>query len=438
MSSSATFNKMRVFNAEQFKESVSESVADSKLYLTFGKVYAWANDANPVTANASVATEYEIWNNMIAGKRILGNDLHHVVRRVNWTAGTSYAAYDHESSTLYDGNTNFYILTSDYNVYKCIANNNSALSTIQPSAINPASITQTSDGYVWKYMYTVTDSELLRFTTTGYMPVKYLTSDDGSLQYTVQQEAVEGAIYSIVMTNNGSNYTNASNIIVTVTGDGTSATATATLNTSTNTVSSITLTDYGSRYTYATVAISGGAGTNAAARAIISPLGGHGKNPLYELGGAALMISPYFRGTENGNFKVGNDFRQISLLKDPVRPNSNAFSNLYFSQAYSMLTSGTGEYNLDEYVYQGGSLSSATFYGRVLNWSNNTVDVINTYGTPTSQSLIGANSSTSRFVSETVAGELKAFSGQLLYVNNLEPIIRDADQTEEFKIVVKF
>ena len=64
--------------------------------------------------------------------------------------------------------------------------------------------------------------------------------------------------------------------------------------------------------------------------------------------------------------------------------------------------------------------------------------MINTYGTPTSQSLIGANSSTSRFVSETVAGELKAFSGQLLYVNNLEPIIRDADQTEEFKIVVKF
>ena len=124
MSSSATFIKFRVNSAEQFKESVSEPTPNTNMYLTYGKVDAWANDANADIANTSVSTEYQIWSNMIGGKKIIGYDISHVVRRFNWSAGTSYASYDHRNANLYDGNTNFYVVTSDYNVYKCIGNNN--------------------------------------------------------------------------------------------------------------------------------------------------------------------------------------------------------------------------------------------------------------------------------------------------------------------------
>jgi hypothetical protein len=64
--------------------------------------------------------------------------------------------------------------------------------------------------------------------------------------------------------------------------------------------------------------------------------------------------------------------------------------------------------------------------------------VINTFGNPTSQSLIGANTTTSRFISGVKFNELSPYSGQILYVNNLEPIIRSADQTEDYRIVLKF
>jgi len=441
MSSSATFIKFRVNSAEQFKESVSEPTPNTNLYLTYGKVYPWENDTSPSIANSSVSTEYEIWNNMIGGKKILGYDISHVIPRFNWSSNTKYAAYDHRSSSLYDGNTQFYVLTSDYSVYKCLANNNSANSTVEPTAINPSSPTETSDGYIWKYMYTLLDSELLRFTTTNYIPVKTLSSSDGSLQWNVQENATEGAIYSILLSNTGSGYTNTNSIAVTISGDGTSATATASINVTSQTVSSITMTDYGQSYTYATVSISGGGGSGAEGVAIISPIGGHGSNPIYELGGAALMLNSQFRGTESNKLPATNDIRQIALIKDPLKKaEQNVSSNLVVLQALTLTTTGTGNYQEDEIVYQGASASSPSFSGRVVSWdsSNGIAVVINTFGNPTTQSLIGVNTTTTRFINGVKFNELSPYSGQLLYVNNLEPITRSTDQTEDYRIVLKF
>lgn len=439
--SSATFIKFRVNNAEQFKESVSEPSPNTNLYLTYGKINAWANDSSPPSANSSVGTEYEIWNNMIAGKKILGNDISHVIPRFNWSADTKYIAYDHRNANLYDGNTKFYVMTSDYNVYKCLANNNGVNSTVEPTAINPLAPTETSDGYIWKYMYTVSDSELLRFTTANYMPVKTLPGNDGSLQWSVQESATEGAIYSIILANNGIGYTNTSNIIVVVSGDGSSAEATATVNTTSQTVTSITLTDYGQGYSFADVSISGGGGSGAQAIAIISPPGGHGSNPIYELGGSNLMLNPVIRGTENSILPATNEVRQISILKDPLKRNEqNVSSNIIFVQALTLTVAGTGDYQEDEIVYQGSSLSTSTFSGRMVSWdsANNLAVVINTVGTPTTQSLIGATSTTGRFVSNVKENELKRYSGQILYVNNLKPIVRASDQAEDYRIVLKF
>ena len=439
-SSSATFINFRVNNAEQFKESVSEPTPNTNIYLTYGKVYDWASEPTPNTAVATACTEYEIWSNMIAGKKLLGNDISHVIPRFNWTANTKYIAYNHKDPNLYDGNTQFYVLTSDYNVYKCLSNNNSANSTVEPSAINTEAPTETEDGYIWKYMYTVTDADLIRFTTSNYIPVRTLTGYDGTLQWSVQQNATEGAIYYIAVSNSGSGYTNTSNILVTISGDGASAEATANINVTSQTVSSIVLTDYGQDYTYATVTITGGGGTGAQATAMMSPPGGHGANPIYELGGSALMFNPIIRGTEEDQLPATNDIRQIALLKDPLISEGTArSSNLVVLQAQTLTLIGSDDYQEDEYVYQ-GTIDAPTFSGRIVSWdsANGIATVINTYGTPTSQALIGQTTTTSRFVSEVVSNELKPYSGQIMYVNNASPITRDPDQTEDYKIVLKF
>ena len=90
----------------------------------------------------------------------------------------------------------FYVVTDQLNVYKCLGNNNGGVSTIKPSSTSPANTTPAAetDGYIWKYMYTISDADSDKFLTTNWMPVKTLTStDDGSNQWDVQTNALAGS-----------------------------------------------------------------------------------------------------------------------------------------------------------------------------------------------------------------------------------------------------
>lgn len=437
---STSFIDLRINTAEQFKESISEPAPNTKIYLAIGKSDAWANDNDPIAANSSISTVYEVWQNMIGGKRIVGSDIMHIIPRVNWTANSTYVAYDHTNYDLFNTANPFYVVTSQNAVYKCIANNNNSLSTVEPTSFNTDAPVTTSDGYIWKYMYTISSSELLRFTTEDYVPVKTIVHDDGSQQWDVQLNARPGSIEYIKVVSGGSGYTNSSNILVTVAGDGSPVIATA--NVSNGVIDNIIVTDAGLNYSFATVSINGGGGTGAQGRAIISPPSGHGANPVYELGGRDLMIDVRIRYGEEGVLPVTNDYRQIVLLKDPINRETNNVATLpAFSQMMEITTSGTGSYDQDEIVYQGSSVSAATFKGRVV-WfdaATNKVYLINTTGTPTaSRSLIGSESFTARVLASIEREDLTKYSGHILYVDNIEPVTRSSDQLENFKITLRF
>lgn len=440
---SASFSKyLEVFSAKQFKESVSEP-ASSNIYFTYGRCFAWANDSAPPQANTGVASYNEIWNNMIGGKRITGNDIRHCVPRFNWSSNTVYYAYDDliDSKVLKRSNTAFYVLTDDWNVYKCLANNYGANSTSKPTSISTTTDFQTADGYVWKYMYTVTSEERLRFVTSSYIPVKTLSVNDGSLQWGVQNNATSGAIHNILLTNFGSGYT-ANDISISISGDGQDANAYAVRNVTSNTVSSIVIDNKGSGYTYATVVLSSPTGSGANARAVISPPGGHGSDPLTELGGSNLILNIQFKSAENGKFPVVNEYRQVAMFEDPyVFGTSNTTSNTTVSQTTILNLTGTSaEYIEDENVYQGPSLASSTYSGKVVEWdsANNKLKISNIEGTPTSELVIGATSGAARFVSSVTYPDMERYSGKLLYIDNISPVSRTVDQTEDFKIVLNF
>jgi hypothetical protein len=273
------------------------------------------------------------------------------------------------------------------------------------------------------------------------MPVNTLTADDGSIQWTVQNEAVDGGIHNIVITSGGSGYTNASNLVVSVSGDGSGFTATANINATSQTVSTITITNPGLNYTFGTVSITGGGGTGATGRAIMSPPGGHGSDALYELGGSRLIVSVKVRGSEDGILPVTNDLRQIALVKDPyLNETTTIASNNAFFQGHTIVVTGSGDYIDDEFIYQGTSLAAATYRARVLEWdsANGIIKATETLGEPSAASLLGATSATTRFVSSFEKEDLEPHSGQLLYIDNIKPITRAADQTENYKIVLKF
>jgi len=439
---SSTTVDLKVLAAERFKESISFANSNTTVYFTYGRIEGWTNEPIPDVANNSVSAKYELWENMVGGKRIVEGDIRQVVPKYEWNYGTVYSYYDNLNTNLYNEGVKWYIVNDDGNVYKCLSNNGGANSLFQPTSTATNNTIQTADGYIWKFMYGLTEDEKNRFVTTRYMPVRTLTADNGSLQWDVQDAAVDGAIHTIVITNGGSNYTNVSNLIVTVTGDGSGAAAVATINSISNTVNSIFMSSIGSGYTKAQVTISGGGGTGATARAITPPAGGHGKDPLYELGAKYLMFNPRLQNIEGGILPAVNNFRQVGIILNPyIRQTTNVSSNLAFSQTTDLTLSGaSGNYIQDEWVYQGSSLETSSFKGKVVSWSSSLgrIRLTEVDGSPSTQSLIGANSIASRFVTSIVYPELEQDSGKVLYINNITPITRNRGQTEDFKIIIKF
>jgi hypothetical protein len=274
------------------------------------------------------------------------------------------------------------------------------------------------------------------------MPVKKLLTNDNSLQWQVQQNATKGAIDYIQVKNGGQNYFENSAISITITGDGSGANAFARVNTVSNTIANVVVDSVGSNYTYATALITANTGANAELRVIVGPPNGHGSDPLRELGGSYLIINPRLRGSEGGILSIANEYRQISIMEDPeFFSGSGVATNTVFSQLTTLTLNGTSvDYDEDEVVYQGTSLVSSTFRARVVDWdsANGIMKVSGTFGTPTTDLLIGATTSAARFVDSVTNPTLRKYTGNLLYIDNIQPIQRSEDQTEDFKIVLKF
>lgn len=441
MSSSRSKN-LDIFVAKQVKESVSEPLS-SNVYLAFGRAGAWANDSAPPQADTSTKNTNDIWKNMIGAKRVTGNNIRHAIPRINWISGTVYDEYDDlvDSLVLHETTNNFYVMTSEYNVFKCLFNNNGAPSTVMPNILVTTTHFQTSDGYIWKYMYTLSAEEKLRFLTPSFIPVKTITAGDNSQQWLVQENAIDGAIHVIKVTNAGSNYS-ANDVVVSISGDGQYANAFAVLNTASNTVSSIVIDNLGYGYTYANVSLTSSYGAGATARAIISPQGGHGSDALVELGGSYLITNIQFKDTEQGILTTHNDYRQISLIEEPLLYGTSTISALpAVSQLTVLSLNGTSvEYTEDEWVYQGASLATSFFTGYVVEWDtgNNIIKLSNTNGTPTKDLLIGANTTAARFVSAITNPTLQPRTGNLLYTDNMTAVLRADDQAEDYKIVLNF
>ncbi len=195
-------NKFKIHNAEQFIESLSETSA-TYLYLFIGKVEVWDDESSAPAPTDSVSnTSFDYWRSMIAAKKLSSADVSHIIPRINWQTSTAYSSYSHTTNDIFANN--FYVVTDDLNVYKCLQNNvANGASTIKPTGTSSGLI-ELTDGYKWKFMYTISPQEILKFTTSEYIPVKKIGSlNDGSAQYSIEQASVDGSIDVINRTSNG-------------------------------------------------------------------------------------------------------------------------------------------------------------------------------------------------------------------------------------------
>ena len=486
----------------------------------------WSESTPPVPNNNIQTVYYDIWRNMMSAKRVQQSDVSHVTTRYDWANNTFYYEYDDLDVDLY--NKPFYTYTTDHNVYKCIDNNRGANSTSMPTGTS-TSIINTADGYRWKYMYTVSAGEILKFRTTGYIPVKTLTADDGSAQWTVQQNAINsgnGAIHHIHIMANGHGYLHTTNTFVSVTNttwmklrptasgiDGTyvgsglyiseggaagqyrkivkywganntlivNSAFTATPNTSSRYVISplvtiagdsggttssratayvsntylgqvrkVTMINYGRSYSTANVTFSANSsfGFGAAAHVIISPITGHGSDPVDELFGTSVMMNVRTSGGESNTFTTNNDFRIIGIVADPLLANGTAATASVVDQTTRLnVEYVNGDFIEDEIIT--GTVSGAkarlVYFANTNNArSEGTLKVIRVTtngiggGFRIGELVTGSESGLTANVVSVNPGALKPFSGYLIYTENREPVLRDPAQTEDYKLTIKF
>jgi hypothetical protein len=202
MAANLITRRLRAMNAKGFYDSVVNT--SSRLYVFFARCIPWANESSPPTPVDSIQNEqFDFYRDMISMKRVQNSDITFAALRYNWANNTLYTEYTDTDGNL--SSKQFFVITSDRNVYKCIDNNYGANSTVKPTGTS-TSITTTADGYRWKYMFTISTPDMDKFSSTNYIPVKTLSANDGSSQWTVQQAAANGAIHHIKVTDNGSGY----------------------------------------------------------------------------------------------------------------------------------------------------------------------------------------------------------------------------------------
>ena len=492
-------NKFRLNNAEQFQESFSESAA-TVYYLGIGRAQNFGTitrpdartdyegtETAPSTPGDSVLNEFKNFDDLLAAKKITGSDISFCIPRRNWTTGTTYDIYRHDYEEFITGSTTtrqtansgattlfdstFYVLTADRNVYKCLDNDGDTASTVEPTGTGTSIIT-TGDGYKWKYMYTLSAAQQANFLSTDFMAV--------ATNSTVAAAAVDGALDTVRIKTAGSSYT--------VSGGGTSGTITAvpirgdgsggicSVVLTSGAVTAVTVTTAGTGYTSGYIrnadilaaTNAGGAGSGAELDVIILPKGGHGKNAIEELGGFFVMLNTSLEGTESsnsGDFTAANDFRKISLIKDPQNAAGSAASATTLRGTYAVKIAASptpGTFTPDEEINQ----ASTGAVGIVVEWdstnkilyyvqtrhndagadSNGNVTAFSganvitgqassATGTPDTSTQTVNNVS---FTSGYSAPELKHDSGDLLYVENRTKITRATDQTENIKLIIEF
>jgi hypothetical protein len=444
------FNTGMVYYAPTATIPVTGDVVGS-IYCFLSRVQPWSNEATPPVPTQDQKYLKTVFKNMFAAKRISTNEISLVIERINWTSNSVYAYYQDDANMFALDNNGFlvkrfYIKNRFDQVFKCLWNNDGGTSTVepyfQPGTFNANQIFQGADDYKWKYMYTITSGSKLKFMDDEWMPVPI----GSNIPNPVETFPGSGSIDVINVTSSGSGYdpTNAA-VTITVTGDGRFAAANAVF--SGNTLVDISVANTGSNYTYANVVISSSSGSGATAVAYTSPPGGHGYDPASELGARNVMITATFNKDESGKLPTDIDFRQIGVLVNPFAYYGTvvdvANGQFYDVSTNFTMSQGFGDYVPDEIVYQSpnGIFESATFTATVLsfNGTTNNLKLLNTFGTANNNAILyGQTSQTARVVLQQNPSDFIQFSGYLTYLENKEPIQRNEDGSELFKLVLGY
>ena len=511
--SAVVTDQFRILNASNFINSAVNNAnsyyvflgLDNPTTVGFGRTSNWDTNVPTPTDNFEYSSHYK--NTSLFGKKITSSNIRKIIRKVTWTSNTSYDMYRNDysisnptpnsnSSRLYD--SNYYVINSDYRVYICIDNGSSGTnltgnkSQDEPTFtdLEPSAAGVSGDGYIWKYLFSVSPNDIIKFDSTEYVvvPNDWETSTDS--QIVDVREAGDSSINfnqikKVYVADGGTGYSSGT---VDILGDGSGGRVLVTVD-SNGTIISTTVTAGGSGYTYGIVDLGslqpGGSLPNPAKLIpIIPPSKGHGYDIYSELGTDKVLVYARFDDSTK-DFPTDTYFSQVGIIKNPTIFNSdiifteNQYSSLY---AIKLTSSFSGTPIIGEEITQTrqdgnvakgyvASYDSETkvlkyFRDRSLYFGNGTDQT--DYNTVTAGSTLYEFESSASTISPftgsidttfsdnkvTVGNkvidlavtfsnglanpEINKNTGDIIYIDNRPLVQRDIRQKEDVKIILEF
>ena len=393
-------------------------------------VYRYGTENEPPLPLDNQVESFDVYDDVIAAKRITSEFARAVVRRYNWdlVANPKFDMYKPDYSATPAGggqlgkatatgqtsiaDAKFYVMNSTYEVFKCLYNGESSANPSGQNATEEPSTTSgnyangiyteaSGAGYIWKYMFTLPTDDVLRFLSSDFMPIVLANN---ATRVATQNAAVAGAIDVAVVEDAGSNLPAAQTLYTAIRGDGANGvvqfttTAGGAIDPST-----VSVAVSGTGYTYASVSLANGnlfgdqalssavatpANHTGSIEVIVPPKGGHGSDMELELNAKRVMTNIRLTYAEGaGDFPVDNDFRRIGILKDPYNQGTTTFATAdTLNGLYAVKITGTGgtDYIADERISQ--TVTGGTAYGTVVSWvldNGSTTDgILKYYQTP--------------------------------------------------------
>lgn len=510
-------DQFRILNCNNFIDSIDDNENSYYIFLSlpnptavgFGRESDW----NTVVPNPTDNINYlnHTKDTILFGKKITSENCRRLVRRIDWTRGSRYEMYRHDysvtsqspitkSSRLYDAN--YYVMNSNYSVYICIDNGSSGINTVgNPSQdeplftdLEPSKAGESGDGYVWKYLFTISPNDIVKFDSTDYISVPNNWSSTNNPQISAVRDNADSdvnnnQIRKIYIENQGFGYSDASDQELDIIGDGTGGKVVTTVES--GKITDVSVSSGGKGYTYGMVDLGpinkNATGNFAKLIPIIPPSKGHGYDAYTELGTDRVLLYARFDDSTK-DFPIDTKFAQIGILKNPTSIGStNTFTDIQFSNLYSLKflqTSGT--LSIGDKISQ--SVSGGFAYGyvasydmetkvlkyfkdRSLYFNPSTEDQTDYVGVTTFSKVLDFESSAnivssnlgfsgsidtgfsgittvlssgkvvilgSQFYSGISQPEINKSGGDIIYLDNRSLISRNSRQKEDIKIILEF
>lgn len=473
-------------------KSIINYITTNPTYLVGGNPIPWDDELNPPVETTAEISLNDLKNTLVSGIKVYESDIAYLIDRNTWTADVIYDQYDFntvmDEKTFYiinrfndvykclsnnngvpsefepisrtlnnielpDGYVWKYVFSLDEaaldkfgsDTYIPITANTTVTSSSVPGTIDAYQVKSSSNNFFMVSsgaINEVVSSSIFRIENSASSNLNFYVN---SLMY-IESGAGAGA-YSIV---NGS-YANSSGRYVTlasplpadttsnylispqaiINGDGTGARAIVYIDEINHKIDRLIPISNGSNYTSADVTII----TNSSFTIdyeilpLISPISGHGSDPVQELLSKRLCITSGFQGTVEDLIR-DMKYRQLALVSQPKDFSNNFITSNTITYAVTAnIASGSFEV--------GDIISTNTANASVYFANSSIIKLVNVNGDFANGNVI-SNGEEVATISNVQQPDANKLTGGILYYNNSQPINRSDSVSEQIRLIINF